>query len=158
MVAASEVEAGFVQLPCDFPGVKSELLFTEALALLVSAEDPLVSRKKVEVRHLEKRPMILYRGQLRLQVLELCRASGFEPVVACECEELETVRALVRSGLGVAIIPEIAAKPLLADPRTKALRLDKGLRRSVGVITRLHFPESTPLRHFLSLLSPRGVS
>jgi DNA-binding transcriptional LysR family regulator len=46
--------------------------------------------------------------QLNTQIIEACRRAGFEPNAAYHIASLETLKNLVRVGLGVSILPSIA--------------------------------------------------
>jgi len=42
------------------------------------------------------------------QVMRSCHAAGFEPNVAFESDDYQTVQGLVAAGVGVALIPQLA--------------------------------------------------
>ena len=66
-------------------------------------------------------------------VVRCCHAAGFEPNVAFESDDYQTVQGLVAAGVGVALIPRMA----LAAPREDvAVRsLEDGPVRSVVAAT-----------------------
>jgi DNA-binding transcriptional LysR family regulator len=66
-------------------------------------------------------------------VVRCCHAAGFEPNVAFESDDYQTVQGLVAAGVGVALIPRMA---LSAAPEQIAVRsLDDGPVRSVIAAT-----------------------
>jgi DNA-binding transcriptional LysR family regulator len=67
--------------------------------------------------------------------MEACRKAGFEPRIACESGELETVRALVAAGLGLAIVPQLAALNLPKTLRAVPLR-EPRLQREIAAVWR----------------------
>jgi DNA-binding transcriptional LysR family regulator len=49
------------------------------------------------------------------QVVRSCHAAGFEPNVAFESDDYQTVQGLVAAGVGVALIPELALNPVARE-------------------------------------------
>ena len=63
---------------------------------------------EVTTEDVDGRPMQVYKERMRsLREItqELAERAGFTPSVAFECEDLETARAFVGAGLGVAVLP-----------------------------------------------------
>jgi len=87
-------------------------LFKEELFLIVNENHPFSKYKSIDFTDLMDERFILYKQgyQLRDIVLDLCKSAGFQPKVFYECGEFETIRNLVRTGLGIAIIPETYIK------------------------------------------------
>jgi DNA-binding transcriptional LysR family regulator len=54
-------------------------------------------------------------------VVRCCRAAGFEPLVAFESDDYQTVQGLVAAGVGVALIPELALSTVREDIVVRAL-------------------------------------
>ena len=50
-----------------------------------------------------------------------CHAAGFEPNVAFESDDYQTVQGLVAAGVGVALIPELALSVVREDIAIRAL-------------------------------------
>lgn len=71
--------------------------------------------------------------QLSTQVILACRRAGFEPYVAYHVASLETLKNLVRVGLGVSVLPSTA---LVGSGRENlaVLRIRKGLTRDLYLI------------------------
>ena len=109
-VEHGRVEFGAVQLPAGGVGFEEELLFSEPFVLLAPRGEFLDGTQDVELTSLRLKPFILYKGRARDTALSACRAAGFEPRIACESSELETIRSLVAAGLGVALLPKLATR------------------------------------------------
>jgi DNA-binding transcriptional LysR family regulator len=131
-VEAGRVELGVVQLPAVGANLVESLLFTEPFALLVPAGHRLAGLRRVGLADLADEGFVLYRGRARDAVHAACRAAGFEPRIACESGELETIRSLVGAGLGIALLPELATRRapescavvrLAGDPVTRRVAL-----------------------------------
>src|SRR5580704_9602683 len=56
-----------------------------------------------------------------LHVVRSCHAAGFEPNVAFESDDYQTVQGLVAAGVGVALIPELALSIVREDIVVRAL-------------------------------------
>jgi DNA-binding transcriptional LysR family regulator len=80
-----------------------------------------------------------------------CRSAGFEPRTACESGELETIRSLVAADLGIALLPELAARGTV--PGCVVVRLGGGpIRRSVALLQRRGQELSPSAQSFRRLL------
>jgi LysR family transcriptional regulator, transcription activator of glutamate synthase operon len=92
------------------PGVASVELFSEELVLAVARDHPLAGRGEVRREELADLRFVLFPEgyELRARTYALCREAGFEPRVALEGGETDTVVRLVAAGLGVALVPRLA--------------------------------------------------
>ena len=72
-----------------------------------------VTARRVSLADLRDEPFILVRRPsapgMYAQVLESCRAVGFEPVVAAEVGRMLTALGLVAAGLGLSLVPKSVA-------------------------------------------------
>ena len=82
-------------------------LLVEPLRLTVPPRHRLARRKRIRLAEVADEPFILLRSGYALRVLteRLCAEAGFSPKITFEGEEVETLRALVAAGLGVALLP-----------------------------------------------------
>ncbi len=67
-------------------------------------------------------------------VVRCCRAAGFEPAVAFESDDYQTVQGLVASGVGVALIPELALSVVREDIVVRALAPHPPGRRVIAAL------------------------
>jgi DNA-binding transcriptional LysR family regulator len=91
-------------------GLRSISLLEDPMYVALPAEHPLASKQALELSDL--------RGQKWVQtsasspcarhVVRSCVAAGFEPDVAFESDDYETIQGLVAAGVGVALIPRLA--------------------------------------------------
>jgi DNA-binding transcriptional LysR family regulator len=86
-------------------------------------------------------------------VVRSCHAAGFEPNVAFESDDYQTVQGLVAAGVGVALIPELALTVVREDVVVRALSPSPPVRKviaalpgRVGASTRLTPAASAMLR------------
>lgn len=87
--------------------IKWRALRAEPLHLAVPAGHRLAGRRTVSLADAAAEPFVMLRRTYALRGLSqrLCRAAGFDPVVAFEGDDLPTVAGFVAAGLGVAIVP-----------------------------------------------------
>jgi LysR family transcriptional regulator, transcription activator of glutamate synthase operon len=107
-------------------------LFREPLRLAVPPDHRLAGRRRVRLAEVADDPFVVVRHEygLRSTTEALCHAAGFEPQVAFEGEDVETLRGLVAAGLGVALLPELPQAP--ATPPLLAVA-DQGAVREIGL-------------------------
>jgi LysR family transcriptional regulator, hydrogen peroxide-inducible genes activator len=134
-VESGRVEFGIVQLPTSSGSFDEHPLFTEPFVALIAKKNALSRQKTIALARLADEPFILYKGRARDTALTACRAAGFEPRIACESSELETIRSLVAAGLGIAILPQLATRQSTAGCAVVRLR-DNPVERQVALLSR----------------------
>jgi len=132
-VESGRADIGFLQLPASKAAFDTRTIISEPFVLLVAKSYSLTKQKDVSLKQLSAESFIFYKGRARDTALESCRKAGFEPRIACESGELETVRALVAAGLGIAVVPQLAATHLPSSIRALKIREPKMLRQIAAV-------------------------
>jgi len=156
LVESHQAGLGFLQLPVTSAGLQHRALLREPFLLIVPRRHELATRKAVPLRALAEAAFIFYKGRARDTVLTACRSAGFEPRIACETGELETVRALVAAGLGLAIIPQLGALNLPDELVGVPLR-DPKIEREIGVVWSNAGPLAAAAQAFLDLMNSHPV-
>ncbi len=151
-VESGRVELGVVQLPTSGGSFEAEVLFTEPFVALIAAGHPVARQRSVSLAKLADEPFVFYKGRARDTALAACRAAGFEPRIACESSELETVRSLVAAGLGIAILPQLATRQPVANCVAVRLRGDP-VEREVALLSRAGHTASPGAAVFRAMLS-----
>uniref|UniRef100_UPI001F05EAA6 LysR family transcriptional regulator n=1 Tax=Nonomuraea lactucae TaxID=2249762 RepID=UPI001F05EAA6 len=95
------------------PEVESVALADQELVLSVPRTHPFARRARVRPAELAGEELVTLEHGYGLRQItdELCAAAGFEPRIAFEGQESETVRGLVAAGLGVALLPRTGTAP-----------------------------------------------
>lgn len=137
-VESGRIELGVIQHPATGSMLEERLLLVEPFALLVPPGHRIAARKSVDLRSVADEPFVFFKGRARDSALAACRSAGFEPRMACESGELETVRALVAAGLGLALLPQLAARRATPACALVRLRTPKVERKLVTVMRRGH--------------------
>ncbi len=110
-----ELDVALLSLPTPgAEGLERRLLFAEPLLLVLPARHPLARRERVPMAALAQEKFILMQEGhcLADQALEFCHARGdFSPHILCRSAQVQTLLALVEAGLGLSLVPEMAARP-----------------------------------------------
>ena len=133
-------------------GLKSTRLLVEELCLAVSTRHPLSNLTSVPMTRLRREQFILYKTpghNNRELTLQYCRNAGFEPEVAFESEQAQTIQNLVASNLGITLLPHMVLQH--RDGRSIAMvRIEPPTPRRVIVAAwRAGRYLSVSVRHFL---------
>ena len=143
---AGELDVIVIALPFSEPGLVAQPVYDEPFRVVVPATHPWAARSTVSGDELDGQNMLLL-GQgncFRDQVLESCpRLTAHDALDhSLEGSSLETIRYMVASGAGVAVMPSTAADPLMTkEPMVKVLPFS-GVqpKRTVGLVWRVTFP------------------
>ena len=85
-------------------------LLEDPLYLALPREHRLAKRRKLRLEDLREEAWVQTSSAspCARHVVRSCHAAGFEPNVAFESDDYQTVQGLVAAGVGVALIPELA--------------------------------------------------
>lgn len=88
---------------------RSDLL-SDPMYLALPARHPLVAKQDLRLEDLHGQAWVQTSSEspCARYVVRRCHAAGFEPNVAFESDDYQTVQGLVAAGVGVALIPELA--------------------------------------------------
>jgi len=152
---AALLEEGSIDLAvisAPFPGLVSAELFSEELVVAVALDHPLAQQRAVRSAELAEEQFILFPEgyELRSRTLQFCRAAGFEPQVALDGGETDTVMRLVAAGLGVALAPRLALEGVagIVGLHVADVKLERTLRL-IWHPERSRSPAAEALRSFL---------
>jgi LysR family hydrogen peroxide-inducible transcriptional activator len=111
---AGELDVGVMALPIRDERLHVEKLLTEPLVMALPPKHHLTRKVEVRLADVVDEPFILLDDVHCFgdQVLSFCHRGGLEPRVVCRGEQIVTLLAMVATGEGVSIVPEMAA---LAD-------------------------------------------
>ncbi len=96
--------------PGSVPNIAAEPFLQEDLYLVAPKEHRLAKKTNISIRDFKDEPLIVLGESNTLgdKVYEFFGNNDFEPNVIAVCSQIVTVKALVHSGLGLAILPEMA--------------------------------------------------
>jgi LysR family hydrogen peroxide-inducible transcriptional activator len=123
-VREGDIDLAILALPAETEGLATRALFAEAFVVAMPARHPLAARKRLRVADLEgERLLLLEEGHcLRDQALEVCSAIGATENADFRATSLETLRQMVAAGLGITLLPRLAAEGAYAAARGLATR------------------------------------
>ncbi|HZX31032.1 MAG TPA: hydrogen peroxide-inducible genes activator [Rhodocyclaceae bacterium] len=147
---AGELDVIVIALPFAEPGLVAQAVYDEPFRVVVPAGHAWGTRPGIRPEELEGQDLLLL-GQgncFRDQVIESCpRLASPEGLAnSLEGSSLETIRYMVASGAGVAVMPSTAADPLVErEPLVQVLPFAAGPEgslpaRRVGLVWRVTFP------------------
>jgi DNA-binding transcriptional LysR family regulator len=124
-------------------GLSSTLLLEDPMQVVLPAEHPLAERPRLTLGDLRDEQWVQTSAAspCARHVVRSCLAAGYEPAVAFESDDYDTVQGLVAAGVGVALIPRLA----LAGGRS-------------GIVARALAPSSLARRVMVATLPGAGVA
>jgi len=120
MLRSGAGDLGMITLPVEATDLISVPVLEEELLLITYPAHPLAKKKSITPADLHKQDFVLFEtGSITRRLVESFFArEGVEPEIIMETENVEIIKAMVRSGLGISIIPSVAAA---SDIRTGQL-------------------------------------
>lgn len=104
------IDVGLLHPPIEAPSLNLYPLQGEKLVVALPQSHPLTKQKQLRLKSLATEPLILhprYEGPVLYdQILNLCRAAGFEPHIVHEEVKHQTRVGLVAAGIGITFVPE----------------------------------------------------
>jgi len=122
-VLQGELDLAILALPAETRGLVTRSLFAEAFLVAMPERHRLTARKRLKPADLAgERLLLLEEGHcLRDQALEVCARVGTEEH-SFRATSLETLRQMVAAGLGITLLPRLAAEGPFASARGLVMR------------------------------------
>jgi LysR family hydrogen peroxide-inducible transcriptional activator len=143
LAQAYEIDFALASRPIQDQRMEVKDLFTEELQLALPPGHPLTRKRTVRLADLENEPFIVMKEGHCLgdQVLSFCDRRDLKPTINFRSAQLETIQALVRSGVGISLVPAMAARGERKDlPEYRSLPAPKPERKIVAI-----WPKQRPL-------------
>lgn len=128
---AGHLDLGVIATPLADDGLTVQPLLTEQLLVALPDGHPLADGKSVRMDRLAAEPFVLLHDAhcLAGQTVGFCAGRKLAPVATAEVQQLATVLELVRLGVGVSLVPAMAARltagvafrPAAGDPPTRTV-------------------------------------
>ncbi|MCU1646267.1 MAG: gltC 10 [Nocardia sp.] len=101
----------------DGDGLEAVRLLDEAMWLAVPLDHPLAGRTSVTVDELAEEPFIAAgKGHWHRRLLDrLFGARDLTPKIVCEGDELGAIGELIKAGLGIGLVPDLARRSIPSD-------------------------------------------
>jgi DNA-binding transcriptional LysR family regulator len=120
MLRSGAGDLGLITLPVEASDLVAVPVLREELLLITYPAHPLAKKRQVTPADLTRQPFILFEtGSITRRIVEqFFMRERIEPEIVMETENVEIIKAMVRHGLGISIIPWQAAAD---DVRTRQL-------------------------------------
>jgi LysR family transcriptional regulator, hydrogen peroxide-inducible genes activator len=151
---AYEIDFALVSQPINDERLAVRVLFADELLLALPPGHPLTRKSNISVENLAgERLIVMKEGHcLGDQVLNFCERRDWQPQISFRSAQLETIQALVSAGLGLSLIPAMAAvvgrKGL---PEYRSFQSPKPQRKIVAVWPKQR-PPARAANEFLKLV------
>jgi LysR family hydrogen peroxide-inducible transcriptional activator len=157
LAQAYEIDFALASRPIQDQRMQVKDLFTEELRLALPPGHRLTRKRTVRLTDIEREPLIVMKEGHCLgdQVLNFCDRRDLKPIINFRSAQLETIQALVRSGVGISLVPAMATRGQRKDlPEYRSLPAPRPERKIVAV-----WPTQRPLGRaanaFLKQISAR---
>ena len=158
---AKQVDVGFWREPkldedvLKSDNLRQELCFRENVCVAINEHHPLAKQDAIELIDIAEEPMLtlaLDRSSFPRYLVQCCVKAGFQPTIAQEASEPQTLLAMVGAGLGVALMPETTSRigwpgvvfvPIRTNPPSANLYITYTTQDDAPVV-----------RAFLNILNP----
>jgi len=106
-IRGGRVDAGLLTLPVEETDLVTVPALREELLLIAAPTHHLAKRRKIQARDLAGLPFVLFEvGSATRKVIDNFFASqGIEPTIVMDTENVEIIKAMVKTGLGIGIVP-----------------------------------------------------
>lgn len=156
MVARNQVDLGIITLPKPEPTMIIKTIWKDTMSLVFVKNHPLRSLQRVKLKDTLDYGMILTETgtETRSYFDAAFAEKGLRPHVSMEVAYIETIKALVRAGLGISILPDKAVESeVKSGELVKTTIIDAKFSRNLGVIYLKDKFLSRPVQEFLNILS-----
>src|SRR5437660_148359 len=150
MVHEGVLDLAIVRLPARRNDLEVEFLVREPLVMVAPPGHRLGDKRSVALAELANESFVTMKPGhgLRECLQKFCRQAGFDPRIVFEAGHLGSVIGLVLAGVGITVVPRMAAG---LEGRRIRVR-DSFAYRDLGVIWRQGQPLSPPARLFLDMM------
>lgn len=126
-LTTGQIDAGLLRPPIARPEFASRRVVAEPLLAAIPKKHPLAAAETVSIKDFDDQPFVMYspyeaRYFHDLLVSMFTRADVL-PRYVQHLSQIHSILAMVRAGLGVAIVPEAAASLKIAEVKLKPLKL-----------------------------------
>lgn len=150
MVQTGKLDLAISRAPLARPGVTGRILVREPMVAMLPPEHQLADRSPLDLAQLAEDHFVgMHRGYGLRELMEtVCLRAGFSPRVTVETSQLSVLCGMVRSGVGVSVVPRLAS----AGYATAVPLDDPAAWRELGVIWREGGQLTPAASAFLDLL------
>lgn len=151
-VSDGTLDVAIAALPYAFDPLELEPLGRDVLVVAVPTHHPAAQAGHIALDALRDAPAVTLDPVhcLGEQVTGFCTSRGVQPTVVCRSAQLATVLELVGAGIGVSIVPAMAAARHPAPSRAYVPLADEELSRDIVALWRPRAERSAAARAFVA--------
>ena len=155
LLQAYEIDFALISPPFDIGNLETSHLLNDELLLALPRNHPLTRKKVIAAADLKRENLLLMKEEhcLSDQVLSFCNRRDFRPKISFRSAQLETIQSLIAAGMGVSLIPAMAAS---ADKKSRLFYRsfnDGKPQRSIVAAWPKQRPPGRAATQFLKILS-----
>lgn len=164
LLRSEEIEVGLISQLVVLPDLAARPLFTESVPVVVAKGHRLARRSSVPIAVLAAEGLVVRDpgAFLRTLAVGFFAQAGTAPRVLMELDNTEACKRVVLSGMGAALLPEMAIRSELSRGELVALRVEghPAPKRTIHVLQRRGAELSAPATALLRLLTrvPQGAA
>ena len=152
-IHTGRVDCGFLRLPTH-PEFETIFLEKDRLLAIIPANHPLKDCKRFPAEELCREPFMLLEKGDNAEISHFFAQNGLTPDVKFTTWDDYAIMAMVESGLGIALLPELILQRVPYRILTK--ELDVPAFRNIGLALRSREDASPAVRHFIDYLPYRN--
>ncbi len=157
LALAYEIDFALASHPIADVRLEVTELFSEELMLALPPGHPLTRKRTINAEDLApERLIVMKEGHcLGDQMLRFCDRRDLHPNISFRSAQLETIQSLVRAGLGISLVPAMAAQAERSDlPEYRSLSAPRPSRKIVTLWPKQR-PPGRAASEFLKMISAR---
>ncbi|MCH5316536.1 MAG: LysR family transcriptional regulator [Eubacterium sp.] len=151
-ILEGRVDCGFLRLPTH-PELETIFLEQDQLMAIIPENHPLADCDKFPVTALSEEPFMVLEKGVKAEVMEILGKYNFTPKVHFTTWDDYAIMAMVESGLGISILPQLILKRV--PYKIIAKELDVPAYRRIGFALRSKKNASLAVKRFLEYLQYR---
>ena len=126
-LGSGQIDAGLLRPPIARPELASKRVLAEPLLAAIPKKHPLAARETLSIKDFDGQPFVMYSPYESRYFHDLLVAlftrADILPRYVQHISQIHSILAMVRAGLGLAIVPAAAANLKIADVRLRPLKL-----------------------------------
>jgi LysR family hydrogen peroxide-inducible transcriptional activator len=152
LLLGKKLDAALLALPVEHELLECRILFEDPFTLAVCADHPLADLEEVDLNMAAQENLLLLdEGHcLRDQALKLCDPSRFVEH-DFRASSLETLRFMVKNGVGVTLMPSVAVQP--EDSDIRYINIRQRPSRTIALVWQRAHPRSAIIEILAKLLA-----
>jgi DNA-binding transcriptional LysR family regulator len=106
-IRAGRIDVGLLTLPVEESDLVTVPALREELLLMTTPTHPLARRRVVAAQDLAEQPFVLFEGgsATRRVIDRFFARQNIDPIVVTDTENVEIIKAMVKTGLGISVVP-----------------------------------------------------